>query len=605
MAPSEPQKSALSVLIVFGFGLMFGFSCKHPDPKPEPKPPAVADSKPDNGPITLPPIVNDPPISAPDPFKTLPPAPPADDPQPTAKPEQTPLPPLDRPQTHVDAPPANPCESTWLYAYQGQIWEGKQLFRNWGVSFASPWSIGSADDKLIPELDRLKANGVRMVRVLHWGGYQPTYAELDAALPKLDRFIALCRERGIRVWLSLHHRQRFTEDEGPITRFGTISVWNKLWAPRAGGELKGEIGGFFFVDAVLEKFLMAHAETVLLRKNSVTGIRYVDDPTIAIVTIANEKLFTRMPGYALSERTDPNASDYNRTWFRKLDEYAMATGENVNRMDKAQIQRFQAWVGYTTYRRLSDHLRSIGYKGILNASSLFGDTSMDALCELSACQTIDIHCYSASIPNLPDPLSPERQPGERSIDSIIRACHLAGYPVTIGEVAGVIESGGGSRSPSWYDAPRVVGTAAGLNDVSVVTWYAAHSHEIGGAPAKNESYDAFRDPAFVEEWIKGGRLFDVDPLPRGVRGLTLEETFGSGTGKSFVVPIPGTQSWSGPTGDRLELELPGLPWLTPPPEEGMQPKSIKQPVPDPISSPDLGARPFRAPAGVVNPALAA
>lgn len=441
----------------------------------------------------------------------------------------------------------------WLTIRDGKIFEGDREFRAWGVNIVSPWAIGSKPEALAAELDRLRGMGVRLIRVLHWANYQPTYPDHEKYAPALDRFIAECGQRGIRVWLTLHHRQRLTEADGPVSPLGKIALWEKLWSPRPGGTLKGEIADLFFFDPVLEEHLQAFAEWQLDRVNTVTGRRYRDDPTVAIYTIANEKLCIGAQAFATSARGRADLSDYGQAYFARMDEYATATGVDVSKLDKQGIRQFLAWNGFRTYRRLYDHLRARGCRALINASALFGDRPQDGLVEIAAGDLVDVHKYAGAIGaadpagndvTLADPLSPDRTAAEYRIASILHACHLAGKPLAIGEVSGVDEHADVGQADSFVTAPGVVARAAAEQGASIVTWYAAHSHEIRGPPAKDERYDAFRDDRFVAAWEKAAKVFAGEALPPRLIELDLNATYGSGKGPAFFVPIPGTQRWA-------------------------------------------------------------
>jgi len=458
----------------------------------------------------------------------------------------------------------------WLTVRDGKIFEGDREFRAWGVNIVSPWGIGSKPEALAAELDRLRGLGCRMIRVLHWANYQPTYPDHEKYAPALDRFIAECGQRGIRVWITLHHRQRLTETDGPVTPLGKISLWEKLWSPRPGGTVKGEIADLFFFDPVLEEHLKAFAEWQLDRVNTVTGRRYRDDPTVAIYTIANEKLCIGAQAFATSARGRDDLSDYGQAFFARMDEYGTAAGVDVSKLDKQGIRQFLAWNGYQTYRRLYAHLRAQGCRALINASGLFGDRPQDGLVELAAGDFVDVHKYSGALKaadaagnpiELADPLSPDRKGTEYRIASILHACHLAGRPLVIGEVSGVDEHADVGPGSAWLTAPGVVARAAADQGVSIVTWYAAHSHEIRGPPAKDERYDAFRDAAFVAAWEQAGQVFAGEALPAKTIELDLNQTYGSGKGPAFFVPIPGTQRWAldGAVGHSSHVHLSPLP----------------------------------------------
>jgi len=424
----------------------------------------------------------------------------------------------------------------WISVADGKFYDGDKEIKFWGVNFASPYSLNSREDRLDQALDQLKQMNCNMIRVLHWGGYQPTYEETLANLNLLDRFVKKCSDRNIRIWLTFHHRQRLPQDFKDKDK---IRVWDKMFSPRWGGAKQGEIGDFFFFDDYLLGLLRKHQEDILTHLNPLTGLKYIDDPTIAIVTVANEKWCHRMP-----MPVKPPASGYSDVYWEKFNDYCRFNGLDPNKMKKPDITRFQALRGKEVYSGLVKHIRETGFKGVINCSSCFGDVPMTFLVEECG-DAVDVHCYATPKGKLAD--GTFRYPdaflmrSDYNFHRIVFDCRKKGKPVLTGEYSGVIESDGGSYADTFLGSPDVV-ARSGVNGAFI---YAAYSHEINPeVNYPNEVYDAFKNANLVRNWWEAGKKFyslehrkRIELFPR------YEDFFGSGIGVNYYIPIPGTLNW--------------------------------------------------------------
>lgn len=93
----------------------------------------------------------------------------------------------------------------------------------------------------------------------------------------LDRVIAEARRHGVRLILSLVNN---------LQPFGGKSQYVK-WAWEEGIGLSSSNDSFFF-DPSIRKYFKFYLKTVLMRKNTINGIEYRDDPTIFAWELMNE-----------------------------------------------------------------------------------------------------------------------------------------------------------------------------------------------------------------------------------------------------------------------------------------------------------------------------
>jgi hypothetical protein len=122
--------------------------------------------------------------------------------------------------------------------------------------------------------------------------------ELDEeALRRLDGFIAALAQQGISVNLNLHVGRDFARVLG--------------W-PAPGTEM-GKIVSIFVPEFI--KLQQDYARALLDRVNTVRGVRYADDPAVALVEITNEDSFFMWNG---DEKTrgfgEPYAGELRRQW---------------------------------------------------------------------------------------------------------------------------------------------------------------------------------------------------------------------------------------------------------------------------------------------------
>ncbi len=106
----------------------------------------------------------------------------------------------------------------------------------------------------------------------YWGGQDESTRALDPeALARLDYFIACCKERGIYLDLNLNVARTFSTADGvaeaPLVRWGK---------------------GLTYFDEQLIALQKEYAEQLLSHVNPFTGLRYAEEPAIALVELVNE-----------------------------------------------------------------------------------------------------------------------------------------------------------------------------------------------------------------------------------------------------------------------------------------------------------------------------
>jgi len=133
-----------------------------------------------------------------------------------------------------------------------------------GLTVARVWALGEGDTTSPPWA---RTNQLWRVAPQMW---------LDGGPRQLDRVLAEARARGLRVIVTLSN---YWDDFGGIRQY---LAWAKL--PLDTFDARDR----FFSDEKPRAYYRAHVARLLDRVNSVTGVRYVDDPTIFAWELMNE-----------------------------------------------------------------------------------------------------------------------------------------------------------------------------------------------------------------------------------------------------------------------------------------------------------------------------
>ncbi len=166
---------------------------------------------------------------------------------------------------------------------------------------------------------RLAKYGVNMLR-LHsmdgrWGpliDYRDgTSQQFDAdALDRIDYFIAELKKRGIYVYLDLLDYRQFRTADG--VKHGDEFTHN--W--------QGSMKGASIFDERMIELQKDYATKLLTHRNPYTGLRYVDEPAIAVIETTNENsifYFFNMSGLSLPYYRDQLQQRWNRWLASRYD----------------------------------------------------------------------------------------------------------------------------------------------------------------------------------------------------------------------------------------------------------------------------------------------
>lgn len=268
---------------------------------------------------------------------------------------------------------------------------------------------------------RLAKYGVNMLR-LHamdgrWGPLirsdSPTSQELDAAaLDRMDYFIAELKKRGIYIYMDLLDYRQFRTADGVAHADEFTHNW------------QGSMKGASIFDARMIELQKDFATRLLTHRNPYTGLRYADDPAIAVVETTNENsifYFFTMSGLSLPYYRDVLTRRWNQWLIERYGDregvsQAWTYGEGRTGLtgdeDPAEgtvrlpfgmisrirgsdqelppdvcaprvsdMLRFFTEIQAAYYRTMHDHLRAIGVKAPIagtNQSFVMIDTYIDS-----------------------------------------------------------------------------------------------------------------------------------------------------------------------------------------------------------------------------------
>ena len=188
-------------------------------------------------------------------------------------------------------------------------WPAGKRARFWGVNVSnqSVWVDRPTIDRVVEVFARAGCNMVRFEAIDSRGALldipgSSSSRRIDPAkLATLDYWIARLRERGIYYYLDLLDFRTFKEGDD-VPAHDLIGRAAKPYA---------------FFDRRLIDLQKEFAQQLLTHKNPLTGLRYVDDPALALVEICNEHGFF-MKANILDQLVEPYNTGLRQLWNQWL-----------------------------------------------------------------------------------------------------------------------------------------------------------------------------------------------------------------------------------------------------------------------------------------------
>jgi len=452
----------------------------------------------------------------------------------------------------------------------------------WGVNVQANAIFRSSDAQIAYHAARLARMGVNLVRLhhhdSHWvrpnifGDRPDTTGQIDTgAMRKIDLWVSQLRAHGIYIWLDLHvGRVLGVADEG--------QDFDELRQ----GKHKGDLHGYNFVNDDIKALMQAFTTQYLSHVNLFTGLAYKDDPAVVAVLVSNENDLTKHFFNRLLP--DRGAPGHAARYMAAATQFAQAHGLDPKTVWKGwefgAPKRFLADLEHRFYDDMVQHLRALGYEGLIAVGNYWGGMPMAGLAALTRGDLIDMHAYSGVGNIARGPELKEDHPPD--ITAKISAAHVAGMPLSVSEW-----NIGKFRAPDRLFAPFQVAAMGAFQGWDALMLYGYAQKPLrAGNPAMGR-WHAATDPSLIATLPAAALLYrqgHVGPAQRhSVLTPSAEVLFGQKLDawtlpslrqiphhSGFSVALPQAQDlpWLRPSKARPEAQAhaPFAPSLTPPPE---------------------------------------
>lgn len=371
--------------------------------------------------------------------------------------------------------------------------------RLWGTNVAA-YALFHADDATIAaQAHRLAAFGFNLVRIHHhdsawvepnvFGRHPADTRTLDeAALGRIDQWIAALQAEGIYVWLDLEVGRTFTAADG-------VDAFEELE--------RGRTHGAAFVNPSMAARMQEFARAYLGRDSHVTHRRIADDPAVAFVMLTNENDLTHHFGNLMGVDA---GRPRHRGWLEQgvrgfVERTGVAVPEPLEPWRLGATKAALADVEAGFFRDATADLRALGYRGPIANSQIWGDDALFALPSLTTGDVIDVHSYGG-----PGTLARNAHVDANLLHPI-GASAVAGLPTTVTEWN--IPAPARDR----FVGPALVGATAALQGWDAVMLYVYASMPLH-APERLEIWSSWDDPAILAMMPAAALMFrrgDVAP----------------------------------------------------------------------------------------------
>jgi len=427
--------------------------------------------------------------------------------------------------------------------------------RFWGTNITGRALFLSAKEDVQRQARRLARMGFNLVRIHHHDAewVKPNIfgdqAEVgskrisESSLARLDWLIKCLEDEGIYVWLDLY-------DSRLLKASDKIEAFSEL----AGNGIVAELQGYNFVNESIERAMMMFDEQLLTHVNIFTGIRYLDDPGFAAVLIANENDITHHFGSRLL--LDKNVPFHTALFMAAAGNFAARHGyrlEKVWRTWQPGVSNiFLNDLEHSFYARMAQHLRSLGVKIPIIATSQWGGNTLSSLPSLTSGDIIDAHAYGGPAELSKDP---HQVP---NMASDIGAARVNGFPLSVSEW---------NVSPfpvaDRHVIPIYLAAIASYQGWSALMQYAYTQRPLSGVDFV-DNWEGARDPSLIASLPAAALLYrrgDVKPARTSYVFAPSAELF-----SAALTPATSLALRTAFESGRLSILLPkvhDLPWLEP------------------------------------------
>jgi hypothetical protein len=290
-------------------------------------------------------------------------------------------------------------------------------------------------------LDNLVNAGIRVVRINDFDGglscnifsagnaAQSTTRTLDpAALNALGWFLFACKQRNIRVMLTLHELRALQSADLPSWACPTFA---ECLATHSGQGPLGTMHPWFWVDAGLVQLQNEFASQLLGWANPWTGMPIGKDPVLLAVTLQNEHSLVK------------NGPFFAGPIFQQLlqaNEQAYCTANGIAwkgqySLTKAQIQHWLSQLETTVLQAQAAYVRTLT-PALVIAGTFYGDGPYAQL--IGPCAAGDVcdgHFYSRYAPTDPNGFLGGRTAADlrSKFSAVLAGCSYGGQPLVCSE----------------------------------------------------------------------------------------------------------------------------------------------------------------------------
>ena len=428
--------------------------------------------------------------------------------------------------------------------------------RFWGTNITGRALFLSAKEDVQRHATRLARMGFNLVRIHHHDAewVKPNIfgdqAEVgstrisESSLARLDWLIKCLKDEGIYVWLDLYD-SRLLKASDNIEEFSEIASDGITVDPR----------GYNFVNKSIERAMMTFNEQLLTHINIFTGVRYLDDPAIVVLLIANENDITHHFGGRLLP--DKKVPFHTTLFMTAARHFAAGHGYNFEEVwrtwQPGASSVFLNDLEHAFYARMAQHLHKIGVKIPIIATSQWGGNTLNSLASLTSGDIIDAHEYGGSAELRKDPHHVS------NMASDIGAARITGFPLSVSEW---------NVSPfpvaDRHVVPIYLASIASYQGWSAMVQYAYTQRPLSGVDFV-DNWEGVRDPSLVATLPASALLYrrgDVKPAQTSyVFAPTPEQLF-----SAALTPANSVALRTAFERGRVSILLPevrDLPWLQP------------------------------------------
>ena len=276
------------------------------------------------------------------------------------------------------------------------VFDDGAAVRFWGTNLTSYALFGTDKESVGTQARRLSKLGFNLVRFHHhdsvWvspnifgDAKSPDTRHLSPAmLDRLDWWIKCLKDEGIYIWLDLEAGRNLKLADG-VDHFEEMSK----------GQPTASLKGFNYLNDSITQAMEQFNEQYVNHLNPYTGLRYKDDPAIAVMLLTNENDLSNHYGNQL-------LPDKHVPWHNSL--YMAQAAAFAQKYDLPKTKVWTSWLPgpsklflndleHRFNARMINRLRALGVRVPIVTTSTWGNNPLSSLPALTDGDLIDVHSY--------------------------------------------------------------------------------------------------------------------------------------------------------------------------------------------------------------------